>query len=416
MLLTLELPADKDTSLAASEVSHAAETKSEAVNAMETDDDRSTLAATVSWAAHLAESRDAADATSALLNAAVKMTNANRVVVIRDSGSSEIRAGHLDGRVLHRNGSPSSRELPLPLLHQTVENRVVSVSSQNQIHELGDYVPANGVEHLFCFPLIARAEITGLLYVELGAVPEPKVQLYKGLMAFLTYQAANLLDAIDIMEHNTELEAKNNALRDEVVSCQAASILVARLGRTGCWAWDTESGSMTIETELSSLLGILAGDSRTIWDFNASDEATIPAGVSNAISKRTSFETEIQILRPNDDAVTILRIAGEPSIPGSPNYVGVASEISSQNVHHLRTASSDRTSMLALLHQVADPLTAISLNTAAGIRWLLWNRKHEAQAALEQVDTQVSRISAVLSDALLDGPLATPRATLRQWQ
>ncbi len=323
---------------------------------------------------------------------------------------SDGRQDGLDRTISQQRGSISSRDLPIGLLNEAIEGRhLVRWSAREGLSGDAEYVIHGVVEEAFCLPLIASGELVGLLYVEMALAAAQASQIVLDFLTLAACQGAAFLRTAQSEERRTESDRSRELLQSELDDLHATSSRMSLLGRGGRWSWRTQSGSMSFSPELERLLwpsGTRAIDRDGIWSLTV-DNGKIPPKVLAAISRNAAFEAEIEILRPSDEIITTIFIAGEPTGSNPGEYQGFALDIGPRGGSE--RCADERSQVLVTFGQkIADPLTSILLSANAAERWL-WN-DHLDVTSIQTTLKHIIGSASLITDHIKNAPADLERS------
>jgi len=332
----------------------------------------------------LAHETDPSRVGLALAKAAIHATGARRVVAMGNNGGElEIYAdgrATADGTAFSRDTMTlSSKELPLSLLREVVDARRTIVRA-----------PAEDVGAIMCVPLISQSELCGLAYLEFTDQPGPfDIDATEVLAA----QAAAYFSNVVASDAAAQDRLKHEELRRQHDEALETRAVLQSIGKGGAWRWDPNESVMTFSPELCAVLQLpvaCARVSTSLWSLATHDDGEPPASVAGAIASRHPFEVDIEVIRPSDDSVVIVRVLGD-WLEAAGEYRGVAFDVTArarrldaerQRAAELGSqwarASVDGT-LGALQITLANAFTCINLDAAAAGQWLDRQATHDLE-------------------------------------
>ncbi len=205
--------------------------------------------------------------------------------------------------------------------------------------------------------------------------------------------------------------AEEDLRRSEASLAQAQHI-----SRTGSWRWHIRTGKISSSAELLRIFGfdpMTTQPCHTVFmeRIHPEDRPSLEQALNRALSQRNPFQHEYRITL-SDGSVKHLQTIGLPDLTesGDLEYFGTVIDNTERRCAEvaLRNAQADlaRVARLttlgelaaSLAHEINQPLGAIALNAASGLRWLNQDRPNleETRTALTRIQRDGKRAADVI--------------------
>lgn len=167
--------------------------------------------------------------------------------------------------------------------------------------------------------------------------------------------------AVELQCARDELEQRVIERTAELRRNEQYLIAAQALSRTGSWALEVATGTVTWSEECARIFGrgVVAGRPRLLDIAHPQDLASAQETIEGAVSRSESFETHFRIIRPNGD-IRYVRSIGRPVHDGERpvvEYVGVVIDVTDRKLaaRRLRNARerSAETRFAAILDERA---------------------------------------------------------------
>ena len=200
--------------------------------------------------------------------------------------------------------------------------------------------------------------------------------------------------------------------RDDVRRSEAFLVEGQKISHTGTWSWNISSGKLAWSDEHFRIFGVDPKKAELTFQLFQSkvhpeDRSLVQQTLDRAILDRSSFSLDYRIVLP-DGSVKHLHGMSRPVLTEADEldgYIGATMDITERRhaEETLRDAQADLTRVArlttlgelaaSLVHEISQPLAAIALNAASGMRWLNQDRPNleEAREALSCIELDSTR-------------------------
>lgn len=174
-------------------------------------------------------------------------------------------------------------------------------------------------------------------YVELSWAVAPRLTWFAFFaIASGWFGASRRAAAVALQCARDELEQRVIARTAELRRNEQYLIAAQALSRTGSWALDVATGTVTWSEECARIFGrnVVAGHPRLLEIAHPQDLASAQEVIEGAVSRGESFETHFRIIRPNGE-VRYVRSIGRPVVDGArpiTEYVGVVIDVTDRKL------------------------------------------------------------------------------------
>ncbi len=332
-----------------------------------------------------------------LMEMALKHAGAGRGVLIRTIDprpliEAEVRTEG-DALVVHLpSTAPLPEDLPLGILNYVSRTLTeVTLDDATQSNPFADdrYFTHSTVRSVLCLPLLKQAKLMGVLYMENALTPHAFTAARIALLKVLASQAAISLENAALYgelrrEHHERSEAEHKRLKSEALLEEAQ-----RLGNTGSFRWNLETGEMAWSNELFRIAGIdrthVPSQQLLLAHVPPDDQLVVLDAIDRATSERTTVEYEHRFVKggaPGSTrhlrgiARTVVNENGQDEFIGSLMDVTdrkVAEDSLNQMRAELAYVSrivTMSTVAASIAHEVNQPLAGITMNASACLRYL----------------------------------------------
>jgi PAS domain S-box-containing protein len=175
---------------------------------------------------------------------------------------------------------------------------------------------------------------------------------------------------------------------EELRRSEASLAQAQEISRTGSWRWTAGSDELSLSAEFLRIFGFDPSATRVSYTtfrerIHPEDRPLFEQAIAGAVRDRTAIQRDYRITLP-DGSIKHLQSIGRPGLneSGVLEYFGTVMDISERRraEEALRDAQAELARMMrlttlgelaaSLAHEINQPLSAITLNAASGVRWL----------------------------------------------
>ena len=189
-----------------------------------------------------------------------------------------------------------------------------------------------------------------------------------------------------------------------------------KISHTGCWARNPTTGALFWSQEEWRIFGLDPEKTRLSYEMflqmvHPEDRASLEETSRRAVREKRSYDIPFRIVLP-DGSIKHIHSVGKPffEIGGVTEYIGVSMDVTERKrdeaALQLAQAELARVARLttigelaaSIAHEINQPLSAISTNCLAALRWLGHEVPNlaEAKRALERTSKEAQRASDVI--------------------
>lgn len=311
---------------------------------------------------------------------------------------AKARAGQQMVEVALRRLPVSPAELPESILHTVLRTRqsvILDDARQSELFAADPYVQRRQPRSVLCVPLVERARLVGLLYLENDLAPGSFTAQRIAVLELLASQAA--------------ISLENARLYDDLRRSEAFLSEGERLSQTGSWGWKSSTGELAWSPEYFRILGLDPDTAKPslegFWKrVHPEDRPALRLAVEGAVRERREIDSEFRISLP-DGAIRHVHSVGhvvesESGEPGAHvEFIGTTRDVTERKraEEALRTAQAElaRVARLttmgelaaSIAHEINQPLGAIVVNASTALLWL----KRETPD-IDKAEDMISRI------------------------
>jgi PAS domain S-box-containing protein len=345
-----------------------------------------------------------------LMTIALEHAGAERGVLILLQGNepqieAEARIGPQAVEVTLRQVAVSSAVLPEAVLHTVLRTRrsVILDDAQRSTWLEDEYTRRRRPRSMLCLPLLKRAKLVGLLYLENNLAPG----------AFTSQRAA----VLELLASQAAISLENARLYEGLRRSEAFLAEGQRLSQTGSWQCKMPSGDLTWSPEHFRILGFEAGETKpslaVFWDrVHPEDRQALEQVFDEAIREKSDFDKEFRIVLPDGSIKQVYGVghAVVDEFGDLVEFIGTTMDVTERKLagEALRSTQAElaRVARLttmgelaaSIAHEINQPLAAVVTSADAGRRWL--NRTppdlNEACAAFSRIASNGKRAGDVI--------------------
>jgi predicted ATPase/signal transduction histidine kinase len=290
-----------------------------------------------------------------------------------------------------RRGGVTGEDLPLSLLNYASRTRhsvLIDDAGAPNPFAHDPYIASSGPRSVLCLPLLKRARLIGLLYLENGLTP----------YAFTPTRFA----VLELLASQSALSLENARLYSELESAKIYMSHAERLGQTGTFSWKPETGEIFWSDEMFRIFDATGTPTLELIRQRAHpDDMPILESIIADASRLDHEVFEYRLLLPDRSVkhitVTAHRVGAGPD---GAQYVGAVRDVTEMKrsqvaLQTTQAALADLTRVAslgemaaAIAHEVNQPLAAIRLNASTCLR-----RLQDGQRNIEEAQNAASRIA-----------------------
>ena len=380
------------------------------------------LATVVRLSQRLCLQTDVAGVISTFANGVMAISRGRRVRLIRRDAEEfvvEYDAEAVNQNIEVRSGGPlaESEELLKYALRTVVNTKNLVLLGNSQLAYDRPQIPdePDSVSRpVLCIPLTTVGNDPEVLCLDRTQDDLPFEQVTINHLLLLSTQAAVCLENL---RYRARIETENAEREKVEVTLRANERALAeaqRMSRTGSWRWAIAEDTVEASTELFRIYGLEYASivpRRTFANLLHSDDMqAVQTALDRAIVERKSFRLECRIHAANGE-LKYLQNDGHPlfEADGTLHYVGIVMDITERRNAEkaLQTTKAELARALRLstmgelaasiVHEINQPLTGITTNSGACLRWLMFEPPQidRARAAAKRVIGDAERAANV---------------------
>jgi len=280
-----------------------------------------------------------------LLGIAIESAGADKgtLVLIDERGPTiEAQAFVREGKVNVKNvdAVATSAYLPMSILQFSIRTRqclILDDATERNAYSGDDYVQRQRPRSVLCLPIVKQTKLMGVLYLENTLAPRVFTVSRVSMLNLLASRAAISLENAKLY---ADLERENTVRRRAEEELRRSEQLMSegqRIGGTGSWAWNVQTGRLLWSKEQKHIFGFSpAAQELSLDDFIASihpdDRASAIATVTGGAKAGRPFDHEFRIVLP-DGSVKFIRGSGRPVFDSTNTvveYFGAVLDITEQ--------------------------------------------------------------------------------------
>lgn len=315
--------------------------------------------------------------------------------------------------------APTAEDLPVSMLHtviRTCQRASITGVRQPSPFNSDPYLLQHPQCAAMCIPILNRAELVGVLYLENRLMPGAFTDEHARVLELLAAQAAISLEIArlytDLMEENLQRQRVERALR----ASEASLELGEQISHTGSWRWDMKRDVLTCSAEFCRIFGLdpaqrILPFADFVSTIHPDDRNMVLDVIRAGVPEEKTLLAEYRIVR-SDGAVRYLSGIGKPVSDNSESndYVGTVTDITTRRAAEdaLQVAQADLARVArattvgqltaSIAHEINQPLMSIVSNGGASLRWLDRNPPEldEARASLQDIVSEAGRAGDII--------------------
>jgi len=232
-------------------------------------------------------------------------------------------------------------------------------------------------------------------------------------------EAQVLIRTAELDQRNNQLADARARLAEEKLCLERSEAFLAegqRLSRTGTFSWRVATDEITLSEELYRIFEVDPGVPVTleliVTRVHPEDIRSVHNMMGRARAAVSDFEFEHRLKMP-DQSVRYLHVVahGSHDRDGQPEYIGAVQDITERRLSeealskvrfelaHMTRVTSLGALTASIAHEINQPLSGISSNASAALRWIRREKPDlgEAVASLEQIIADSHRASDIIT-------------------
>jgi PAS domain S-box-containing protein len=342
-----------------------------------------------------------------LMRAAIEHAGAERGLLILPRGdelriAAEATTSGDTVIVGPRAASVAAAALPESIVQyvvRTQESVMLDDASAEHPFAADPYVRQHHARSMLCVPLMNRATLIGVLYLENNLTPHVFTPARIAVLKLLASQAAISLENARLYRDAQHMEAYLKAAQT--------------LSHTGSFGWRPATGEIVWSEETYHITGYDRGTKPTLelvfQRIHPDDLVFVQEAIDRATRHGTALDFEHRLLLP-DGAVKYVHIVAHAvsDASGTIEYVGAIMDITARKhaeealrtsqgeLAHLARVMTMGELVASIAHEVNQPLAAVVNSASACVRWLDAQNLEAARRSASRAIAEGHRASDII--------------------
>ncbi|GLR84067.1 trifunctional serine/threonine-protein kinase/ATP-binding protein/sensor histidine kinase [Bradyrhizobium iriomotense] len=355
-----------------------------------------------------------------LMRTAIEHAGAQRgVLILRRADDLQIAAEATTSGdaiiVSPREASITPAGLPESVVHyvvRTQESVILNDASAENPFSSDVYVREHHARSILCLPLINRAKLIGVLYLENNLTPHVFTSARIAVLEPLASQAAISLENARLYRDAQQMEAYLKAAQT--------------LSHTGSFGWRLGTGEIVWSEETYQITGYDRGTKPTLElifaRIHPEDVASVQDALDRTTQNGTDLDFEHRFLLP-DGSVRYVHVVANAirDESGDIEYVGAIMDITERKqaedalrksqgeLAHVARVMTMGELVTSIAHEINQPLASVVTSATACLRWLDAEKLGEARRSATRAIAEGHRASEIIGRIRALANKAPPR-------
>jgi predicted ATPase/signal transduction histidine kinase len=327
------------------------------------------------------------------------------LILLREEGmrvEAEAATGRDKVEVCLRRTIPTPSELPESVLRFVIRTQVSVVLDDaalpNQF-SADEYIRQRRSRAVLCLPLVKRAKLIGVLYLENNLTPHVFTPARIAVLELLASQAAISLENAHLFRDAQQMEAYLKAAQT--------------MSRTGSFGWRPLAGELVWSDETYQIFGYDRGMKPTTElvsrRIHPEDAVFVQEVIDRGALNGTDLDLEHRLLLP-DGTVKCVHVVGYAVKDESGNieYVGAIMDTtarkqaeealrkSQRELAHISRVMTMGELAASIAHEVNQPLASVVTSASACLRWIDAQKLEKARRSASRAMAEAHRASEIV--------------------
>jgi len=301
-----------------------------------------------------------------------------------------------------REANMAAAALPESIVHyvgRTLESVILNDGSGENPFSADAYVRQHRARSILCLPLINRAKLIGMLYLENNLTSHVFTPARIAVLEPLASQAAISLENARLYRDTRQMEAYLKAAQT--------------LSHTGSFGWRVATGEIVWSEETYQIIGFDRATKPTLelifGRIHPEDVIPVQEALDRTIVNGTDLDFEHRFLLP-DGSVKYVHVVANAvrDESGDIEYVGAIMDITERKqaedalrksqgeLAHIARVMTMGELAASIAHEVNQPLASVVNSATACLRWLDAQKLDEARRSASRVIAEGHRASEII--------------------